>query len=893
MAEAADINVINPDGKLVAIPANAAADALQAGYRVPTPEEQTEFNQQQKYGVGTANEAKAFAAGAGRGATFGASDYALTKSGLVNPETLAGLKQYNPTASVTGEIAGAIAPTLLAPESIAGRLPVGLLGKGARAIEAGVEGLGGAAARLAGEGSLAARGLETAGNIAAKTLGGAAEGAAFGAGNAFSEDALGNPEPLGESLLANAGYGAAWGGALGGLLGVGESAIPKAAEVARGALKSSYEKIFGRTIPEGAEDLADITGGVPPAASNGVEAVAPKPQNEIELGLAQKGYAQLASKFTGTPVEELEQKLANPTEHALMSPSEKSAHRAQMMEGVGEMYKAGNDLLTKTTHEIKPQAFEKLLENVDPSQAQGAWASTADDLKSVADKIRSSPTRYYESMADRVDELRKELESSVHDETKPAEIMNKLDDLKRTIDSENKSSLKAMDKRERDTAHLIKDAISTPLRSTLENEAVFGKAAATQQGYNAAVTDFIKAKTDLEQDLMAKRKSTGKFEPKDSKFKTYTNQFNANEGQRVTGVVHNYMDSLHNLSQKSEEMHSLAGEKFNKEVIDDILSRGKGNITTAENRFGKDKELQQGFFSDWQTALLPVVGNLPFKIASMVSRGLSDPNMIISKLSHIDGAVQSVSKTVDKLAKKAFEPLVATAEAAKEGAKKVLEKEDVDKKIEETTKRVESIDNMHKELDDATKQISGVAPKITSAAQRAMIQGAIFLHSKIPDWSDNTSQQPFDGKKPYSKSESEEFVRYHDAVEDPKSVMAQAVSGRSNPQGIETLQAVYPNLYANMKNSLLNEIVSKKAKNPDINIPYQKRIAIGEFLGMSLDSSQNPMNVMANQAIMASKAQEKKQQEQAMINPTQKGLSNIDLAGRYETPAQQNNKREA
>jgi len=98
--------VVDPTGNLGTIdPAEAPSALSEGGFRMPTSEELHAYHADLKYGGG-GNALKAFGAGALRGASLGLSDYALTHSGAVAPETLAGLKEAHSVASPVGEVGG-------------------------------------------------------------------------------------------------------------------------------------------------------------------------------------------------------------------------------------------------------------------------------------------------------------------------------------------------------------------------------------------------------------------------------------------------------------------------------------------------------------------------------------------------------------------------------------------------------------------------------------------------------------------------------------------------------------------------------------------------------------------------------------------------------------------
>ena len=250
------IPVISPDGTAGTIPAENAHAAFKAGYQLEPLAAQHDRFEQETYGEGALNEAKAFAAGAARGATLGLSDQLLTKTGLVEPETLEGLDKHNPGASMAGNVAGILAPALLtggasaaaeggaAAASTAARaaefLPSTLTAKlGAAVSERVAQGVGSEAAQ-----SLAGRIVQAA---VPKVAGSAIEGAVYGVGNSLTEDALGDPDALSEKLLSTVGLGALIGagvGAAAGGLEVSKPYVDRALAKGTDLAKEGAEKVF-------------------------------------------------------------------------------------------------------------------------------------------------------------------------------------------------------------------------------------------------------------------------------------------------------------------------------------------------------------------------------------------------------------------------------------------------------------------------------------------------------------------------------------------------------------------------------------------------------------------------------------------------------------------------
>lgn len=161
-------------------------------------------------------------AAAARGATLGASDVLLTKTGAADAETLRLLSEENPTAEVLGQTAG-IAASVAATGGVGGIAQGGVRGAagiGARAVVRGATAparaaiAGGKAVEGAVRTALAGRAPASVARLAAKGAGLAAEGAAFGVGGAITEATL-DPEFTADAALTHVGLGAILGGGLG------------------------------------------------------------------------------------------------------------------------------------------------------------------------------------------------------------------------------------------------------------------------------------------------------------------------------------------------------------------------------------------------------------------------------------------------------------------------------------------------------------------------------------------------------------------------------------------------------------------------------------------------------------------------------------------------------
>lgn len=250
------------------VQASGSSTALPAGFELD----------EDKYG-GVGGELKSAALGAADTLTFGGSTALLTKTGLVKPETIKGLEEENPASHAIGAAAGLVGAHLYgvgeAEDAIKAAktyLKVAKATGNTAEIAKATEAYS-AVKNTMGAGDILnpVKAVTKAGSAISKGLGGgilghaaaaAAEGAAFGVGNTVSEQSLGDPDTVAESLMHNMGYGALIGGGLGTTLGVAGKGVQKISKVigaGSDAVKAATRKvdqILG-DIPKGDAPILD------------------------------------------------------------------------------------------------------------------------------------------------------------------------------------------------------------------------------------------------------------------------------------------------------------------------------------------------------------------------------------------------------------------------------------------------------------------------------------------------------------------------------------------------------------------------------------------------------------------------------------------------------------
>jgi hypothetical protein len=204
----------SPEGEFVSVPSSELGTFQNLGYQMDTLLLRGQLAEKAKFGEGIGNELAAGGLGALRGTTLGLSDLGIRhaeKMGVLpkgSIEHVQKLKEYNPDASLAGEI-GSFALPIAGAYGLAGKTGSALLrgaGAGQAAVSAVGEGVGKVAAKIVGE---------RLGTIAAGGARFATEAAAYQIAHNVSEEALKDVDLTAESILSHVGQSAILGAGLG------------------------------------------------------------------------------------------------------------------------------------------------------------------------------------------------------------------------------------------------------------------------------------------------------------------------------------------------------------------------------------------------------------------------------------------------------------------------------------------------------------------------------------------------------------------------------------------------------------------------------------------------------------------------------------------------------
>lgn len=864
-----------PDNVAAAAPA-AAAPVSRSPDFIPDAQFQSD---EDKYG-GLKGEALAGLAGIARGASLGTSDLALTKSGLVSPETLRGLSETDPASSIAGNVIGAggvIAAT------------------------------GGLAAPL--EGAAMAGGI---GQVAARAIGYGAEGAVFGAGNAISDYSMqDSPSLNAQKLLADIGVGAVFGAALGaGSAKVSSYLAGRIENVASEANAAAETKaaLSGQNAGANESSLSGAGGNTPADSGKLFSGLNSQKANAADIISAGEKYGVpvTPAMTSDSPwMQKAADALINgaPTfagveeQKTYKTIFDKSSALLEDALDTGNEYGGGG--LTKATlgDAVKSSLVNKIQQESAPINAmyealkphmevipvaEGAAKDVASEISKLQE-VRIDPRAPAAQLANRisgalenlnsVDDL-KYLKSSIGQSISPVasgsekHMAGVLSDM--LGDLEEKSILKAATSPElpEDMQTLMKgliedrktaDAAYKPFKQNLKSllEQLGRKNIGGAQSAMAHIQDLDPE--DIANKLFDKKYSgfndflAKKYPEESALLRQYQKQILAEKAtiggqfspQKLFTALEpkNMQPEIVNQIFHADELEKINASKT---LIQSLPKNFNPSGTSGMSAFRAFMESPTGaalanvrdygikaFMHAMDVGSTEVKGN-PY----VVGAELADK---FNKFSAMEKIAGEVDEKVNSGISGIFSAKDGIRGAAIKGAS-------LGANLFDFKKAKDSVDNMAQNpsggMDHMVAQTGSLdrtMPNVVQGIHSTAINAAQFLNSKLPKPATN---MPLSAKYEPSDAEKSKFLRYYNAVNDPVSVLADIRHGALSNESMEALQAVHPDLLADMRKKLAGELSSKK----EAAYPAAVKLAIGKFMGSPMSPSMTPAAIMANQA---------------------------------------------
>lgn len=878
---------------------------------------------EQKYG-GLSGEMKASAAGLARGASFGLSDQALTNSGLVNPETLKGLRDTNPASTIGSELVGAIAPAFVGDEAGLANLP-----KTVASIGRGVEG---------------SAGLVGAGSTVAKAAGFGAEGALYGLGQGVSENALGDHDLVSQQTLADMGMSAALAGGLGGLVGKFSGDGAKALNLSGAEDSIAAQKIsesVNPLTPEGAlvnnnlpaKDKISMFEALRAQKANAADII----KAGEEIGAPVLPAQTSSSKYIQDATSSLSKTPSIPgviTQQAIQKGVDAVDGTIKSVLGAGEQlsaYDAGA-LVKQQIQEASDAIYAPIKEAYAERAALGKTINLPDEariklwegLQEQAQKfgsVGSDGSKLIETYAekalsqntvDQLDQLIKEMKSkqSVAYRAGDTEAAQALGQVSESIQD---FQIRQIAKQGRDIG-----SGKTPTFAGGDHPFPFdGAEEKANQAINqhkeltAKYKDFKEILNSLASDQRLGKKANthgGLENVLDglANEKVIDRMFDPKNADGLARLKKNFPEVFQTIieQKKSQILQSSMEDgslKVNK-VLKSIYDESKLSSKVREMMFSQEELKKLGASKTWMDALPKDINpsgtskaeayrellTNPLKATSQNFLGYATQKLIehfagtpgeAEKIMTLSNTQKAADKTAARIKFGVSDILGDSKRIPIEKAfSKIANEEDYNKKTSNIAEMAANEHVMQEKLEKSTQSIYNHAPQIAGAAQRTMVRGIQFLNSKIPS---SHPEGIFQAPPKPSATQIAQFKRYYDVVEDPVSALKQVKNNTITSEAMEALQAVHPDLYEHMKTQMLTAIGKIKDKTK---IPYQTKQAVSQFMGAPLDPSLTFESVMGNQAMFAQAVQ----QPQASPKPTAGGLKGLTVANRTGVSTESN-----
>jgi hypothetical protein len=231
----------------------------------------------------------------------------------------------------------------------------------------------------------------------------------------------------------------------------------------------------------------------------------------------------------------------------------------------------------------------------------------------------------------------------------------------------------------------------------------------------------------------------------------------------------------------------------------------------------------------------------------------SNPSLSVDHAIAANGLLHTLQKTGHSRSEDPNKPTQDYIDSVRRGRKSVEShtKNHFDKKHEHPEANKDDIGALKKHLDylrenpSAMLEIGGNIPGSHSGVLSAKAATTMnYLNSIRPK---QFQAGPLDPPMAPSKMDSQYYDRQVGLAENPVSVLGHVKAGTIQPQDLQTLRALYPNLEQSLTNQVGSSLIDTKTKNEEIS--HKHKMGLSRLLSQPLDGS---MTAQSMQAIIAS-----------------------------------------
>lgn len=826
------------DGRIGTVPGSSLGSALDDGATMVSPRAARDAELARKYGA-SGGAAAATGLGFGEGLTSNFTDVGLSPS---EAEAQDYINKKHPLAHGVGVGFG-----------VAGQAAVtGAGGLVEDAASAGMRTLG-AGARLSRYAGTAARE--------------AVAGAQMAHTEAISEEALGNPELTAEKYWGSLAEGALYGGALG--------VAGTAAHEALGAIAKGTGQAIARRLA--------------PATASDVDAVAQKTFGFVPEGIGE-AYVKASSAAAGGGEQiireagiqnqsaagrALRKDLLNIDEVRDTAARDVRAHVDTMLRGT-------EDLTEEAKGALKREYVRGAVKADDPAAIAKHSADTIASARSEIGSLLGDTDTYGQTaMLKRMDAELGRYEKQIATAAKAGDVGEQfalLDDAKRAVGrwtrATKQTSMRAapdpVQLRQAQATYGKLESLYEGLRGNLENESVWGKAAADQRAINSAWTEQIAADKQFRGALatvVGEEKFGGKIYGADpSKITAYVSGLTNPDKDLVHQAVGRYTKATRDLAGALGEAYDLPAAKV-AQVAKVVEASHAADKTLAEvgQKLSKANQLKALLDAEGEShgalALAGgLVGGRTGAALGALIEGVGKPGKSIMRLAQLEHMTQRFDGAIGKhvrawLARgqKAAEgaPAPKPARLPRGGSPYRIAATEANAVRQQYAQRAARIvdwrrdpELVARQVAEHVSQLNPHAPKTAQAVSRVATAAALFLAQKLPQ---TPARDPLFGKSGTpSEAAMSKFLRYARAVENPQGVFEDLAKGRITSEQVEAIQAVYPQVYEELRGGVIRELAQG---DRGASMTYQQRVQLGLLFDVEAAPSMAPDAAKHAQAV--------------------------------------------
>lgn len=370
------------------------------------------------------------------------------------------------------------------------------------------------------------------------------------------------------------------------------------------------------------------------------------------------------------------------------------------------------------------------------------------------------------------------------------------------------------------------------LRAPLENEAVWGAAAASaQREVNEAWANRLATRNDLGRSFLRDfgRDMSGTLERADAgKFRGFLSNISAPGKDLDRQALTQWLDGTEAAMAATERHYgSVAEYNQGRKAIAEMRSM----LEEAEGQAKTIEALQAQKLSEGEG-----IGGALGLVSDVFVRPLKTAERLAAVKQSVDRVGKATSRVVEELFGTAKQRAADIAEGAKRAASREQAKEAGDM-VKHYAKNPEGF------LEQIAGRLEGLASSAPEHARAtSMVASRALTHLAQYAPVGHRSADPLrkDSGAWYTESEVDDFARRLRVVEDPLSVVRDAANGTLSVDQVQTLKEVYPSIYENIREKAWAQIQSLQSSGKIDSVPYSQRLNLGILLDLPSDSSMEP-----------------------------------------------------